>query len=154
MHAGATIAVVLADRDDESRRPGGQPAAQTVAAGGPGVGPSVGPADCRSDTASGPARARITASPKVLDARLAQARAEAARLAGEQRTLLTRLRQIEVAIETRELEREKTTRARLASTKAVDAAGARVAAADAELAALKPEVRTRLTRLYRLMRAL
>ena len=37
------------------------------------------------------------------------------------------------------------------STKAVDAARARVAAADAELAALMPEVRTRLARLYRLM---
>jgi septal ring factor EnvC (AmiA/AmiB activator) len=107
------------------------------------------PAATRS--ASGPTRARITASPKVLDARLAQARAEAARLAGEQRTLLTRLRQIELAIETRELEREKTARARLASTNAVDAAVARVAAADAELAALMPEVRARLTRLYRLM---
>ena len=59
---------------------------------------------------------RRPASPKVLDARLAQAKAEAARLAGEQRTLLTRLRQIELAIETRELEREKTARARVAAT--------------------------------------
>jgi septal ring factor EnvC (AmiA/AmiB activator) len=101
--------------------------------------------------ASRPRGAAVTGSPKVLDARLAQARAEATRLAGEQRTLLTRLRQIELAIETRELEREKTTRARATSTKAVDDAQARVASADAELAALMPEVRTRLARLYRLM---
>ncbi|MEO5823357.1 MAG: peptidoglycan DD-metalloendopeptidase family protein [Vicinamibacteraceae bacterium] len=101
--------------------------------------------------ATPPTRTRIPASPKILDARLAQARAESSRLAGEQRTLLTRLRQIELAIETRELEREKTTRARLVSTKAVDAAVTHVAAADAELAELMPEVRTRLTRLYRLM---
>jgi septal ring factor EnvC (AmiA/AmiB activator) len=96
-------------------------------------------------------RSHAPASPKVLDQRLAQAKAEAARLAGEQRTLLTRLRQIELAIETRELEREKTTRARAASSKAVDDAVGRVAAADTELAALMPEVRTRLARLYRLM---
>ena len=100
-----------------------------------------------------PARPRVQApaSPKVLDARLAQARAEATRLAAEQRTLLTRLRQIELAIETRELEREKTARARTVATAAVDAAVDRVAAADAELAALMPEVRARLARLYRLM---
>jgi septal ring factor EnvC (AmiA/AmiB activator) len=100
---------------------------------------------------SRPERAPVTASPKVLDARLAQAKAEAARLAGEQRTLLTRLRQIELAIETRVLERERTSRARLESSKAVETATARVAAADAELAALTPEVRVRLARLYRLM---
>jgi murein hydrolase activator len=94
---------------------------------------------------------RVPASTKVLDQRLAQAKAEATRLAGEQRTLLTRLRQIELAIETRQLEREKTTRARAVSSKAVDDAVARVAAADAELAALMPEVRARLARLYRLM---
>jgi len=96
-------------------------------------------------------RVPIPASPKVLDARLAQARAEATRLAAEQRTLLTRLRQIELAIETRELEREKTLRARAAASNAVDAAVDHVAAADAELAALMPEVRARLARLYRLM---
>lgn len=100
-----------------------------------------------------PARPRVpvTASPKVLDARLAQAKAEATRLAAEQRTLLTRLRQIELAIETRELEREKTARARTVATAAVDEAVDRVAAADIELAALMPEVRARLARLYRLM---
>jgi septal ring factor EnvC (AmiA/AmiB activator) len=96
-------------------------------------------------------RVPMPASPKVLDARLAQARAEATRLAAEQRTLLTRLRQIELAIETRELEREKTARARAAASNAVDAAVDHVAAADAELAALMPEVRARLARLYRLM---
>jgi septal ring factor EnvC (AmiA/AmiB activator) len=95
--------------------------------------------------------ARVPASPKVLDQRLAQAKAEAARLAGEQRTLLTRLRQIELAMETRELEREKTARARVIATRAVDEAVARVAAADGELTALMPEVRARLARLYRLM---
>jgi septal ring factor EnvC (AmiA/AmiB activator) len=100
-----------------------------------------------------PARPRVqaSASPKVLDARLAQAKAEATRLAAEQRTLLTRLRQIELAIETRELEREKTARARTVATAAVDEAVDRVAAADTELAALMPEVRARLARLYRLM---
>ena len=102
-------------------------------------------------SAPAPAAARVAASPKILDQRLAQAKAEATRLAGEQRTLLTRLRQIELAIETRELEREKTARARAISSKAVDDAVARVAAADTELAALLPEVRTRLVRLYRLM---
>jgi len=106
-----------------------------------------------SGQSSAPAAAapRLPASPKVLDQRLAQAKAEATRLASEQRTLLTRLRQLELAIETRELEREKTTRARAVSSKAVDAAVARVAAADTELAALMPEVRARLARLYRLM---
>ena len=104
-----------------------------------------------SRAGSAPVRAPATASPKVLDARLAQAKAEAARLAGEQRTLLTRLRQIELAIETREIEREQTTRSRATSTAAVDAAQAKVAAADAELAVFMPEVRTRLARLYRLM---
>jgi septal ring factor EnvC (AmiA/AmiB activator) len=94
---------------------------------------------------------RTPASPKVLDQRLAQARAEATRLAGEQRTLLTRLRQIEVAIETRALERERTARARDAAGAAVEAAQARVAATDAQVAALLPEVRARLARLYRLM---
>ena len=84
--------------------------------------------------AHGPACQAPRAAPKVLDARLAQARAEATRLAAEQRTLLTRLRQIELAIETRELERKKTARARTVATAAVDAAVNRVAAADAELA--------------------
>src|SRR4051794_24509996 len=50
------------------------------------------------------------ASPKILDARLAQAKAEAARLAGEQKTLLGRLRQIELQMQTREFEREQTAR--------------------------------------------
>ena len=99
-----------------------------------------------------PARpARGPASPKVLDARLAQARAEAARLASEQRTLLTRLRQLELAMETRGLEREKTSRARAVAAEAVAAAAGRVAATDAALAALMPEVRARLGRLYKLM---
>ena len=114
----------------------------------------AGPAVARqAPGAAAAARPRvpIPASPKVLDARLAQARAEATRLAAEQRTLLTRLRQIELAIETRELEREKTLRARTAASNAVDAAVDHVAAADAELAALMPEVRARLARLYRLM---
>jgi murein hydrolase activator len=114
----------------------------------------AGPAVARqAPGAAAAARPRvpIPASPKVLDARLAQARAEATRLAAEQRTLLTRLRQIELAIETRELEREKTLRARAAASNAVDAAVDHVAAADAELAALMPEVRARLARLYRLM---
>ncbi len=115
---------------------------------------SAAPAAGRSAPAPAPAqsgRRRIAGSPKILDSRLAQAKAEAARLAGEQRTLLTRLRQIELAIETRELEREKTARARAVSTAAVNAAVARVETADAELAALMPEVRARLARLYRLM---
>ena len=99
----------------------------------------------------GAAGGRPLTSPKVLDQRLAQARAEAARLAGEQRTLLTRLRQLELAIETRALERERTTRARDVATAAVEAAQARVAATDAQIAALMPEVRARLARLYRLM---
>jgi len=114
----------------------------------------AGPAVARQAPGSAAAarpRVPIPASPKVLDARLAQARAEATRLAAEQRTLLTRLRQIELAIETRELEREKTLRARAAASNAVDAAVDHVAAADAELAALMPEVRARLARLYRLM---
>lgn len=98
-----------------------------------------------------PSAGRPPASPKVLDQRLAQARAEATRLAGEQRTLLTRLRQIELAIETRALERERTTRARDAASAAVESAQARVAATDAQVAALMPEVRARLARLYRLM---
>jgi murein hydrolase activator len=129
--------------------------AASAATAQPAVPPEAGPAagapaqPPRPDAA--PVRSRVPASPKILDARLAQAKAEAARLAGEQRTLLTRLRQIELAIETRELEREKTTRARAVSSKAVDGAVGRVAAADAELAALMPEVRARLTRLYRLM---
>lgn len=135
--SGVMIAVVFAIATMRPASPAAQAAAQ----------PPAAPA--RSGGAS--ARATANASPKVLDARLAQARAEASRLAGEQRTLLTRLRQIELAIETREIEREKTARARLAATTAVEAAVARVAAADAELAALKPEVRTRLVRLYRLM---
>ena len=101
--------------------------------------------------ASARPRVQASTSPKILDARLAQAKAESARLATEQRTLLTRLRQIELAIETRELEREKTARARAAASNAVDAAVDHVAAADAELAALMPEVRARLARLYRLM---
>ncbi len=115
---------------------------------------SAAPAAGRSAPAPAPAqsgRRRIAGSPKILDSRLAQAKAEAARLAGEQRTLLTRLRQIELAIETRELEREKTAQARAVSTAAVNAAVARVETADAELAALMPEVRARLARLYRLM---
>jgi septal ring factor EnvC (AmiA/AmiB activator) len=99
----------------------------------------------------GAAGGRPPTSPKVLDQRLAQARAEATRLAGEQRTLLTRLRQIELAIETRALERERTTRARDVASAAVEAAQARVAATDAQMAALMPEVRARLARLYRLM---
>jgi septal ring factor EnvC (AmiA/AmiB activator) len=114
----------------------------------------AGPAVARQAAAAAAAarpRVPMPASPKVLDARLAQARAEATRLAAEQRTLLTRLRQIELAIETRELEREKTARARAAASNAVDAAVDHVAAADAELAALMPEVRARLARLYRLM---
>jgi septal ring factor EnvC (AmiA/AmiB activator) len=94
---------------------------------------------------------RPAASSKVLDQRLAQARAEAARLAGEQRTLLTRLRQLELAIETRALERERTARARDAASTAVEDARSRVDATDAQIAALMPEVRARLARLYRLM---
>jgi septal ring factor EnvC (AmiA/AmiB activator) len=109
-------------------RPGAQPAAPAAAA-----------------------RPAAPATTKVLDARLAQAKAEAARLAGEQRTLLTRLRQIELALETRGLEREKTARARFAASRAVDTGLVRVAAAEAELAALTPEVRARLARLYKLM---
>jgi len=93
----------------------------------------------------------VPVSSKVLDARLSQAKAEAARLAGEQRTLLGRLRQIELALETRTLERERTARSQAAATKAVDAAAARVASADAELATLTPEVKARLVRLYKLM---
>jgi septal ring factor EnvC (AmiA/AmiB activator) len=113
--------------------------------------PAASAATLQTGASARTARSRSAASPKILEARLAQAKAEAARLAGEQRTLLTRLRQIELAIETRELEREKTARARAVSTAAVDGAVTRVAAADAELAALMPEVRARLIRLYRLM---
>jgi murein hydrolase activator len=101
--------------------------------------------------ASPPRAAAAAASSKVLDARLTQAKAEAARLAGEQRSLLGRLRQIELALETRTLERERTARAQTTASKAVDAASARVAAADAELATLTPEVKARLVRLYKLM---
>jgi septal ring factor EnvC (AmiA/AmiB activator) len=102
--------------------------------------------------AAPPAAARpAPPSPKVLDARLAQAKAEATRLAGEQKTLLGRLRQIEVQIQARALEREKTARQQGVAQQAVDAAQARVAAADAELASLTPEVRLRLARLYKLM---
>ena len=101
--------------------------------------------------ASPPRAAAAAASSKVLDARLSQAKAESARLAGEQRTLLGRLRQIELALETRTLERERTARAQVAATKAVDSAASRVAAADAELATLTPEVKARLVRLYKLM---
>ena len=133
--SGAALAAVLA-----------------IATAGLGARPAA-PQTSGTTSGSAPARPRVQAkaSPKVLDARLAQARAEATRLAVEQRTLLTRLRQIELAIETRELEREKTARARTVATAAVDAAVDRVAAADAELAALMPEVRARLARLYRLM---
>ena len=133
--SGAALAAVLA-----------------IATAGLGARPAA-PQTSGTTSGSAPARPRVqaNASPKVLDARLAQARAEATRLAVEQRTLLTRLRQIELAIETRELEREKTARARTVATAAVDAAVDRVAAADAELAALLPEVRARLARLYRLM---
>jgi len=98
-----------------------------------------------------PAAAKTPPSPKVLDARLAQAKAESARLAGEQKTLLGRLRQIELQIQTRGIEREQTARQQATAQKAVDVAQARVAAADAELAALTPEVRQRLARLYKLM---
>ena len=58
--------------------------------------------------ASARPRVQASTSPKILDARLAQAKAESARLATEQRTLLTRLRQIELAVDTKEMEREKT----------------------------------------------
>jgi septal ring factor EnvC (AmiA/AmiB activator) len=102
----------------------------------------------RAETA---APARPPSSSKVLDARLAQAKAEAARLAGEQRSRLSRLRQIELALETRALEREKTVRARFIASRAVETGQVRVAAAEAELAALTPEVRARLSRLYKLM---
>ena len=129
--SGAALAAVLA-----------------IATAGLGARPAAAQGSGAAPTRS---RVQAPASPKVLDARLAPARAEATRLAAEQRTLLTRLRQIELAIETRELEREKTARARTVATAAVDAAVDRVAAADAELAALMPEVRARLTRLYRLM---
>ncbi len=101
--------------------------------------------------ASARPRVQASTSPKILDARLAQAKAESARLATEQRTLLTRLRQIELAVDTKEMEREKTERARAVASKAVDDAVDRVAAADTELSALMPEVRARLARLYKLM---
>jgi septal ring factor EnvC (AmiA/AmiB activator) len=151
--SGAMVAVVSAIVTMTSGAPAAQAGARAgvsaPASAGQPASPPAAAAAPRVPATSG--RARVTASPKVLDARLVQAKAESARLAGEQRTLLTRLRQIELAIETRELEREKTARARLVSAKAVADAVARVAAADAELAALKPEVRARLARLYRLM---
>jgi septal ring factor EnvC (AmiA/AmiB activator) len=133
---------------------GPPPAAATAAPQLPApqpTAPAAGTSAQVSRPVGPPVRARIAGSPRILDARLAQAKAEAARLTGEQRTLLTRLRQIELAIETRALEREKTARARTISTTAVNAAVTRVATADAELAALMPEVRARLARLYRLM---
>jgi murein hydrolase activator len=112
---------------------------------------AIGAARPSAQAPSSGASGKPPASPKVLDARLAQAKAEAARLASQQRTLLTRLRQIELAIETRGLEREKTSRARAAAEQDVAAATARVAATDQALAALMPEVRARLARLYKLM---
>lgn len=112
---------------------------------------AIAAATLTAQPASPPRAAAAAASSKVLDARLSQAKAESARLAGEQRTLLGRLRQIELALETRTLERERTARAQNAATKAVDSAASRVAAADAELATLTPEVKARLVRLYKLM---
>ena len=120
------------DRDGGPRRPAGRAAGVRL----------------RARTAPHP-RPGVTEGPRREAG--AQAKAEATRPAVEQRTLLTRLREIELAIETRELEREKTARARTVATAAVDAAVDRVAAADAELASLMPEVRARLARLYRLM---
>lgn len=97
------------------------------------------------------AQGRAAADPKALDARLAALRAEAATLAGEQQSLLGRLRQLQVARETRGVELERTNASLLRLTGEVDAAGERVAAIEQELRVITPEIRDRLVRTYKLL---
>ena len=97
------------------------------------------------------AQAGRPADPKALDARLAALRAEAATLAGEQKSLLGRLRQLQVARETRLVELQRTNEALPRVTREVDAAGQRVAAIETELRAITPEIRDRLVRTYKLL---
>jgi septal ring factor EnvC (AmiA/AmiB activator) len=91
------------------------------------------------------------ADARALDARLATLRQEAATLAGEQKTLLGRLRQLHVARETRivELEQTNASLARVAADAA--AASGRVDAIEGELRAIAPEIRERLVRTYKLL---
>jgi septal ring factor EnvC (AmiA/AmiB activator) len=89
--------------------------------------------------------------PKALDARLAALRAEAASLAGEQQTLLGRLRQLQVARDTRLAEIERTNASLTRVSGEVDGAGQRVAAIERELRAITPEIRDRLVRTYKLL---
>lgn len=98
-----------------------------------------------------PARPAGAASVRTLDARLAALRAEEKALAGEQRTLLGRLRQLELTARTRALERARTTAALQVLGQSVAAASKRLAAAEAELAVLGPEVERRLVLLFKLM---
>lgn len=101
---------------------------------------------------AGPGRAQgVLDRQKVLDARIATLNAEAAKLAGEQRTLLGRLRQLQVARETRLLEIERTDAALARVGPEVVAAGARVTASEAALRRVTPEIRERLRRTYKLM---
>jgi murein hydrolase activator len=94
---------------------------------------------------------RPPADPKALDARLAALRAEAATLAGEQQSLLGRLRQLQVARETRLVELEGTNASLSRVTGDVDDASRRVDAIEQELRAITPEIRDRLVRTYKLL---
>lgn len=89
--------------------------------------------------------------PKAIDARLAALRAEAASLAGQQQTLLGRLRQLQVARDTRQAEIEQTNASLTRVSGEVDAAGRRVAAIEQELRAITPDIRDRLVRTYKLL---
>jgi septal ring factor EnvC (AmiA/AmiB activator) len=89
--------------------------------------------------------------PKALDARLAALHAEAATLAGEQQSLLGRLRQLQVARDTRLVELERTNASLTRVAGEVDGAGRRVAAIEQELRAITPEISDRLVRTYKLL---
>lgn len=88
---------------------------------------------------------------KAIDAELAKLRAQRSALDREQKTLLGRLRELELAARERGLERERT-RVRLASLgRSIEAARERLRSTDAELGRLRPEIEARLVRLYKLM---
>jgi septal ring factor EnvC (AmiA/AmiB activator) len=93
---------------------------------------------------------RPVADPKALDARLTALRAEAASLAGEQQTLLGRLRQLQVARDTRLVELEQTNASLARMALDVGAAGRRVSAIETEIRAITPEISERLVRTYKL----
>lgn len=98
-----------------------------------------------------PAPAPPARDPKALEARLQALRTEAASLAGEQRTLLGRLRQLQVERETRGVELEQTSAALARLAAQTTSARQRVAAIDAGIQAITPEIRDRLVRTYKLL---